>query len=69
VESKSLPAFKRVLEIYSFLPGGAVAKAAATKSASASEGLLAKMVEKLSAVLSKGGAAEEIIVGGVSFAK
>jgi hypothetical protein len=66
---KIFTAFKRVLEIYSFLPGGAVAKAAATKSASASEGLLAKMVEKLSAVLSKGGAAEEIIVGGVSFGK
>lgn len=66
---KVFTAFKRVLEIYSFLPGGALAKAAATKSASASEGLLAKMVEKLSAVLSKGGAVEEIIVGGVSFGK
>lgn len=66
---KVFKSFKTVLEIYSLLPGGTVAKAATAKAASASEGLLAKLARKLVEVFAKGGAAEEIIVGGVSFGK
>ncbi len=66
---KIFKSFKTVLEIYSLLPGGTAAKAATAKAASASEGLLAKLARRLVEVFAKGGAAEEVIVGGVSFGK
>jgi hypothetical protein len=62
-----------VLEIYSFLPAGGIAKAATsgTKAAvgaasTASEGMIATLVKKLAEVLAKGGVAKELVVEGVA---
>lgn len=67
---KVFESFKTVLEIYSFLPGAGIAKAAGTKAATtaatASEGMLGKLVKKLTEVLAKGGVAKEILVEGVA---
>jgi hypothetical protein len=68
---KIFEAFKRVLEIYSFLPGGSLAKAAETKAATtvattASESMVAALVKKLAEILAKGGVARELVVEGVA---
>ena len=67
---KIFTSFKRVLEIYSLLPGGAIAKgaqkAAAGAAAGAGESAAAKLVRKLVETLGKGGVAKEIVVEGVS---
>jgi hypothetical protein len=70
---KIFESFKRVLEIYSFLPAGGIAKAATsgTKAAvgaasTASEGMIATLVKKLAEVLAKGGVAKELVVEGVA---
>ncbi|HEV2863325.1 MAG TPA: DUF4157 domain-containing protein [Pyrinomonadaceae bacterium] len=67
---KVFTSFKHVLEIYSLLPGGAIAKsaqkAAAGAAAQAGESAAAKLVKKLIEVLGKGGVAKEVVVEGVS---